>query len=79
MTGCYRNGYVADILKTKQADVKSITISSFGKSFILVIDVLFGWIFTNEKRQRLLSRAANTIVIKLPETSAPENVSYKKD
>lgn len=66
-------------LEGKQADVKSIAISSFGKSFILVIDVLIGWIFTNEKRQRLLSRAANTIVIKLPETSAPGNVWYKKD
>lgn len=66
-------------LEGKQADVKSIAISSFGKSFLLVIDVLFGWIFTNEKRQRLLSRAASTIVIKLPDASSAQNVSYKKD
>jgi uncharacterized RDD family membrane protein YckC len=29
--------------------------------------VFFGWIFTNEKRQRLLSKAADTIVIKTKE------------
>jgi uncharacterized RDD family membrane protein YckC len=66
-------------LEGKQADVKSIAISSFGKSFLLVIDVFFGWIFTNGKRQRLLSRAANTIVIKVPDTSSSQNISYKKD
>jgi uncharacterized RDD family membrane protein YckC len=51
-------------LQGKQADVKSIVISSFGKAFLLPLDVFLGWIFTNDKRQRLLSRAANTIVIK---------------
>jgi len=65
-------------LEGKQADVKNIAISSFGKSFLLVIDVFFGWIFTNEKRQRLLNRAADTIVVKVPDTSA-NNASYKKD
>jgi uncharacterized RDD family membrane protein YckC len=73
------------------ADTKSVAIQSFGKSFILPLDVLLGWIFTNDKRQRLLSRAANTIVIKTAEevmmkkeveegggNSSP-NVQYKKD
>ena len=49
------------------ADVRSVAIQSFGKAFLLPIDVFFGWIFTNEKRQRLLSRAADTIVIKTKE------------
>jgi hypothetical protein len=33
-------------LEGKPADVKSIAISSFGKSFLLVIDVFLGWILT---------------------------------
>lgn len=41
---------------------RDAAIQSFGKAFLLPFDVLLGWIFTNEKRQRLLSRAANTIV-----------------
>lgn len=43
---------------------KSAAIQSFGKAFLLPIDVFFGWIFTNEKRQRLFNRASDTIVIK---------------
>ena len=66
-------------LEGKPADVKSIAISSFGKSFILVLDVLLGWIFTNEKRQRLLSRAANTIVIKADENLGSNDVKYVKE
>lgn len=66
-------------LEGKPADVKSIAISSFGKSFILVLDVLLGWIFTNEKRQRLLSRAANTIVIKADENYGSNDVRYAKE
>src|ERR671933_1848579 len=34
---------------------------------LLPIDILFGWIFTNDKRQRLLSKAGYTIVIKVQE------------
>lgn len=61
------------------ADVKSVAIQSFGKAFLLPIDVFFGWIFTNDKRQRLLSRAANTIVIKAADNAAGENVRYIKE
>jgi uncharacterized RDD family membrane protein YckC len=62
------------------ADARSTAISSFGKAFLLPIDVILGWIFTNEQRQRLLSRAANTIVVKTEdlETDAA-NVRYVKD
>lgn len=59
------------------ADAKSVAVQSFGKAFLLPIDVLLGWIFTNEKRQRLLSRAANTIVIKVADAAG--SVSYRKD
>lgn len=64
----------------KPADVKSVAISSFGKAFLLPIDVILGWIFTNDKRQRLLSRAANTIVIRSKdETGSNQNITYRKD
>ena len=42
-----------------------IIISSFGKSFILPIDIILGLIITNEKRQRIFNRIGNTIVIKI--------------
>jgi uncharacterized RDD family membrane protein YckC len=54
----------------KVADVRNIAIQSFGKAFLLPIDVLLGWIFTNDKRQRLFSRAGNTIVIRIQEEDA---------
>ncbi len=65
-------------LEGKQADVKSIAISSFGKAFLLPLDVFLGWIFTNDKRQRLLSRAANTIVIK-EQYLSKQDMAYRKD
>lgn len=63
------------------ADAKSVAIQSFGKAFLLPIDVFFGWIFTNQKRQRLLSKAANTIVIKAPEEGKDSsgNIRYRKE
>lgn len=62
------------------ADVKNVAIQAFGKAFLLPIDVFFGWIFTNEKRQRLLSRAAATIVIRTKdETNVSENIKYRKE
>jgi uncharacterized RDD family membrane protein YckC len=63
------------------ADVKSIAIQAFGKAFLVPIDVFFGWIFTNDKRQRLLSRAANTIVVRTgkEENAAEQQVRYVKE
>ncbi len=68
-------------LEGKQADKRSIAISSFGKAFLLPIDVILGWIFTNDKRQRLLSGAANTIVIRAVEEggNSAQNVRYLKE
>ena len=66
-------------LEGKPADTVSIAISSFGKAFILPLDVLLGWIFTNDKRQRLLARAANTIVVKITDIDQQQSVSYRKD
>jgi len=65
----------------KTADTGSVVLQSFGKSFLLPIDVIFGWIFTNDKRQRIFNRASNTIVIKVQSSGekSAENIQYKKD
>ncbi len=63
-------------------DIKTAAIESFGKSFLLPIDVLLGLIFTNNKRQRIFNRLSNTIVIKLkkkPESRPEDNIIYTKD
>jgi uncharacterized RDD family membrane protein YckC len=64
-------------LAGKKVDVKSAAIESFGKAFLLPIDVVLGWIFTNDKRQRLFSRAGETIVIKV--RSKDQNYRYVKE
>ena len=67
-------------LNGEACDFKSIAISSFGKAFLLPIDVILGRIFTNQKRQRIFNRLGKTIVIKvLQMDDEPENISYKKD
>jgi uncharacterized RDD family membrane protein YckC len=72
-----------DMAGNRVTDVKDVAIQSFGKAFLLPIDVFLGWIFTNDKRQRLLSRAANTIVVKVKEEDvidqSHKNVAYRKD
>ncbi|MFZ0513696.1 MAG: RDD family protein, partial [Candidatus Nitrosopolaris sp.] len=58
-------------------------IESFGKSFLLPLDVLLGWIFTNDRRQRISNRASNTIIIKLKsqreDLKSNNQVRYTKD
>jgi uncharacterized RDD family membrane protein YckC len=68
-------------LSGKRVDMKSAAIESFGKSFLLPIDVILGWIFSNEKRHRIFNKVSNTIVIKLKprEELRPENIRYTKD
>ncbi len=69
-------------LKIKNIDnsnpsLKNILISSFGKSFLLPIDVIIGLILTNEKRQRIFNRLGDTVIIKIKESE--ENTKYIKD
>ena len=45
-----------------------VIISSFGKSFILPIDVILGWLITNEKRQRIFNKLGNTLIIKIKDS-----------
>src|ERR671919_2742024 len=67
-------------LSGDKIDIKSAAIESFGKAFLLPIDVILGWIFTNNKRQRIFSRISNTIVIKSKNLQlAPNDIKYTKD
>ena len=56
-----------------------VVISSFGKSFILPIDMILGFIITNDKRQRIFNRMGNTIVIKIKNNDDGTNPKYSKD
>jgi len=67
-------------LSGEAADFKSIAISSFGKAFLLPLDVILGRIFTNQKRQRIFNRLGKTIVIKIDDVeNESKNITYKKD
>ena len=64
----------------KSAPLVGVIISSFGKSFLLPIDMILGLIFTNQKRQRIFNKIGDTIVIKIKDIeNDSENIKYKKD
>jgi uncharacterized RDD family membrane protein YckC len=65
-------------LAGRPIDTRSAAIQSFGKAFLLPIDVILGWIFTNDKRQRIFNRASDSIVIKYSEPQGPQ-ATYRKD
>ena len=68
-------------LEGKTIDVKTAVIESFGKAFLLPLDVILGWIFTNNKRQRIFNKASGTIVVKVKEggeNDTSKNVTYLK-
>ena len=80
------------VMRIKTADLygnkpslKSVMLESFGKSFLLIIDIVLGWIFTDEKRQRIFNRAGNTIVMKivgetkLNDKKGSSNITYGRD
>tara|TARA_B110001454_G_scaffold119255_1_gene111277 strand:- start:38 stop:517 length:480 start_codon:yes stop_codon:yes gene_type:complete len=56
-----------------------VIISSFGKSFILPIDIILGLIITNEKRQRMFNKLGNTLIIKIKESEDDSDFKYIKD
>ena len=56
-----------------------VAISSFGKSFILPVDIILGLIITNEKRQRIFNKLGNTVVIKIKELDIDSDFKYIKD
>ena len=60
-------------------DLKGVLLSSFGKSFLLPIDVILGGILTNEKRQRIFNKLGDTVVVKIKESKDMSDVTYLKD
>jgi uncharacterized RDD family membrane protein YckC len=63
----------------KKPDLKGIMISSFGKSFLLPIDVVLGWFLTNEKRQRIFNKLGDTLIVKIKESVDISDIRYTKD
>lgn len=64
----------------KQADLKGVIISSFGKTFLIPVDVVLGLIFTNQKRQRIFNKIGDTLVIKIKNNEKNDvNIKFKKD
>ena len=59
--------------------LKGIIIGSFGKAFLLPIDVVLGWIITNEKRQRVFNKLGDTLVVKIKTPEDVSDISYSKD
>jgi uncharacterized RDD family membrane protein YckC len=62
------------------AEGKKVALAAFGKAFILPFDVILGWIFTNDRRQRIFNRVSNTLVIKIKtsSTSIDGKIRYVK-
>ena len=63
----------------KKPDLKGIMISSFGKSFLLPIDVILGWFLTNAKRQRVFNKLGDTLIVKIKELDDIADIRYTKD
>ena len=66
-------------IEGKKPSLIGVVISSFGKSFILPIDMILGLIITNEKRQRIFNKIGNTIIIKIKKRDNDLNTRYSKD
>ena len=45
-------------------DLTQAAIEAFGKAFLLPLDVIIGWLFLQDKTQRLFSYLAKSIVVK---------------
>ena len=66
-------------IEGKKPSLTGVVISSFGKSFILPIDMILGLIITNEKSQRIFNKIGNTIIIKIKKRDNDLNTRYSKD
>ena len=63
----------------EKPDLKGTMISSFGKSFLLPIDVILGWFLTNAKRQRVFNKLGDTLIVKIKESDDITDIRYTKD
>ncbi len=58
-------------------DYVTAAIESFGKAFLLPLDVLIGWIAMEDEYLRLFNKLSSTIVVKRPDDEdVPEGVEY---
>lgn len=65
----------------EKANVVKVAIETFGKSFLLPVDIVLGLIFANKRRQRIFNKVSGTIVIKLKKVDEDtvNSVKYVKD
>ena len=66
-------------IQGEKPNLLEVIISSFGKSFILPIDIILGLIITNEKRQRIFNKLGDTLIIKIKEPDSDSDFKYIKD
>ncbi|MFC6863095.1 RDD family protein [Halomicroarcula sp. GCM10025817] len=59
-------------------DYATATIESFGKAFLLPLDILVGWLAYEEEGLRLFNKLSSTIVVETDadDDSSPEGVEY---
>ena len=62
-----------------KANLKGVLLGGFGKSFLLPIDVILGWILTNDKRQRIFNKLGDTVIIKIKDKQDDSDIKYVKD
>lgn len=60
----------------EEIDYATAAIESFGKAFLLPLDVLIGWLAMEGEYVRLFNRLSSTIVVEVPEDEGPEGVEY---
>jgi len=66
-------------LKGGNPSLKGILLSSFGKSFLLPLDVIIGWILTNQNRQRVFNKLGDTVVAKIKVSDENTGSTFLKD
>ena len=66
-------------LKGENPSLQGILLSSFGKSFLLPLDVIIGWILTNEKRQRVFNKLGDTVIVKIKTSDENVGSTFLKD
>ena len=63
----------------EKPSLKGVMISSFGKAFLLPLDVIIGWFLTNEKRQRVFNKLGDTLIVKIKEINDVSDMKYLKE
>jgi uncharacterized RDD family membrane protein YckC len=64
-------------LQGENIDLKTAVLESLGKAFLLPLDVVLGWIFTNDKRQRIFN-VVLFLVLHLVSRSLPHQLGQMR-